>query len=761
MHLRRVSSIAKGKTYQYAQLVESYRREDGKPAVRVVKHLGKLSDDVFEAFRAALDVGRSGDAFVTRSEVARLLSGSTVANLRYLDLAVLIDCWSQWGIGTLLDESVGAQETKVSLAEVVLALTLQRCCAPGSKLEATRWVPTTALPLVRGFDIETFHCSRIHRVLNSLFDVTEALQQSLCEKYVRADGQHAVLFMDVTDTYFEGIGCPMAEQTRTKTEMPHKRCLSIVLLANEHGFPMRWKVVGGKTKDWDAMGGMLADIGKVEWLEKTPVVFDRAMGNQKTVAALKAAGALRFLTAAHITAIDSYTRGIPFTAVSDTELQGTDESYEQDIERVAQAAREAMFEEIHSGLFAIELGVAVPVAEQEKKADDASLRKRRGRHVQAAKHLQQAYLCRNKMAADKTIRVKDLAAELGITPTHLTNQLSLLHLSPLVQERILEWGDRFPFGEKDLRSLLDLPSEEQLSALDEKLAEHIGASSSISKNKKRADKEDNDDDNARIGPLRMVAYFNPQLFVDIRRRTALHCEKLQQHVETFNKDLAEAKRSRDYNATYRRFAHEVERLGYLDLFCIELVPISIKSGTGLTISSFQGSITRNEEAWRRRRRYDGFVLLLGHPDLPHTARQLVNFYRIKDTVEKDFQTIKSCIKLRPIYSYTDPKVQAHVTICMLALLLQRTLERRLKTAGLHLTAPACIEVLRTCHLNQRRSENEPLYDITQLNSAQREILVALGLEQLADDEHLRAQISPHSPAHLPPSTRKRARPSPQ
>ena len=67
MHLRRVSSKAKGKTYQYAQLVESYRREDGKPAVRVVKHLGKLSDDIFEAFRVALDIARSGDTFVSRS----------------------------------------------------------------------------------------------------------------------------------------------------------------------------------------------------------------------------------------------------------------------------------------------------------------------------------------------------------------------------------------------------------------------------------------------------------------------------------------------------------------------------------------------------------------------------------------------------------------------------------------------------------------------------------------------------------------------
>ncbi|MCK4304946.1 MAG: hypothetical protein KAY24_11980 [Candidatus Eisenbacteria sp.] len=750
MHLRRVSSKVKGRTYSYAQLVESFRREDGKPAVRVLKHLGKLSDEVFDAFRTALEAGRSGDAIITRSEVAELLSGSTLANLRYLDLAVLIDCWSQWGLSVLLDGLAEKQTMKIPLSEVALALALQRCCAPGSKLKATRWVPTTALPKLRGFDVSAFHGSRIHRALQSLFAITATLQERLCEKYAGTDGRHAVLFMDVTDTYFEGMGCSMAEQTRTKTEMPHKRCLSIVLLANEHGYPMRWKVVGGKTKDWDAMGGLLEDIGKVEWLDQTPVVFDRAMGNQKTVAALKAAGTLHFLTAAHITAIESYTKGIPFVAVRDTKLEGTDGSYEQDIQRVAQRARDAQFEEVHSRLFAIDLGVAVPVSEQETKTDDTSTRNRRGRPGQAAKHLRQARLVRNEMEADRALHLKDIAAQLGVTPKHLTNQLSLLELSPVVQERILKWDDRFPFGEKYLRSLLGLPPEEQLAILDEKLTEHRKAS--LRKKQSR-----DGDDKVTIGPLRLVAYFNPQLFVDIRRRTVEHCEKLKRHVEAFNKDLAEAKRSRDYDVTYRRFAREVERLGYLDLFAIELTPISITSKTGRIISSFQGSITRNEEAWKRRRRYDGFVLLLGHPELTHTARQLVDFYRIKDTVEKDFQTIKSCIELRPIYSYTDPKVQAHVTICMLALLLQRTLERRLRSAGQPMTAPACIDVLRTCHLNQRRADGEPLYDVTQLSTAQSEILAALGLEHLADEKSLCVRLSTPGPALPSTATARRGR----
>lgn len=750
MHLRRVTSKRKGKTYRYAQLVESYRRDDGKPAVRVIKHLGTLPDSLFDLLRTALEANRKGDTLVLGSEAAEMLSGSTLANRRYLDMAVLIDCWRHWGLSELLDELAGAQATSLSFSEVVLPLVLQRCCAPGSKVEATRWIATTALPEVLGLDTAAFHNSRVHRSLQTLYEVTGTLQQRLSERCSDQDGPFGVLFMDVTDTYFEGIGCPMAEQTRTKTEMPHKRCLGIVLLATEQGYPLRWKVVGGKTKDWHAMGGLLEDIGQVSWLQQTPVVFDRAMGNQSNVAALKARG-VHFLTAAHATAIESYTTRLPCSAVANLKLEGTDESYERDIERVAEACRCAGLEQIHRRLFAVELGIRVPASEQDRSKEATSGGQRRGRPVMAAKHLRQAHEIQGQLLADADHSLEDAAASLGITKQHLYNQLALLRLAPAVQECILQWDDRLPFGEKELRSLLTLAPDEQLAAFHERLAAHLPASSEPAASTRK---------DQSIGPLRLVAYFNPQLFVDIRRRTAEHCENLQRHVNKINSELAAAKRSRGYDSTYRKLSRELERLNYLDTFDIELTPITITSKTGRSISSFQAAITRNEKVWLRRRRYDGFVLLLAHPELPQSAKELVNFYRIKDTIEKDFQTIKSVIKLRPIYSYTDPKVQAHVTLCMLALLVQRYLEHRLRTAGLPLSTPACIDLLKTCHLNQRRSDDLPLYDITMLNAEQQEILSALGLERLADDEHLRGSITPRSSRPQPvvdPRPPRRAR----
>jgi len=135
---------------------------------------------------------------------------------------------------------------------------------------------------------------------------------------------------------------------------------------------------------------------------------------------------------------------------------------------------------------------------------------------------------------------------------------------------------------------------------------------------------------------------------------------------------------------------------------------------------------------------------VAHPDLPQTAEDVVGLYRQKDTVEKDFQTIKDTVKLRPLYHHTDPKVRAHVTLCMLALLLERTIDRRLKHSRLQTTAVACFEELQTCHLNILSSYpgSEPVYVATEPTQEQRAILRSLRMLELIDPEEVAGHIQP-------------------
>ena len=102
------------------------------------------------------------------------------------------------------------------------------------------------------------------------------------------------------------------------------------------------------------------------------------------------------------------------------------------------------------------------------------------------------------------------------------------------------------------------------------------------------------------------------------------------------------------------------------------------------------------------------------------------------------------MKLRPFYHHTDPKVRAHVTLCMLALLLERTLERRLKASGTIRTAATCFEKLEGCHLNLVRSnENlDPEYVMTEPTQDQQAIVRSLRMKALIDPIQIAESLEP-------------------
>jgi hypothetical protein len=166
-------------------------------------------------------------------------------------------------------------------------------------------------------------------------------------------------------------------------------------------------------------------------------------------------------------------------------------------------------------------------------------------------------------------------------------------------------------------------------------------------------------------------------------------------------------------------------------------------GTTTEASWCELVLTRNDEEWKRRRRLDGFAVLVAHPGLRQSAEELVQLYFSKDIVEKDFQLIKSELDLRPVRHRTDPKVRAHVSLCMLALLLQRSLEHDLTEGGLPVTAVAATQMLSTCHLNRVHPDGaQPYYTVTATTPEQRELIVALGLEHLVDDDAVEAILRP-------------------
>jgi transposase len=96
----------------------------------------------------------------------------------------------------------------------------------------------------------------------------------------------------------------------------------------------------------------------------------------------------------------------------------------------------------------------------------------------------------------------------------------------------------------------------------------------------------------------------------------------------------------------------------------------------------------------REQAYEGkYVIQTEEPNL--SAVEAVQLYKELSEVERAFANLKDVIELRPIYHRTDPRVVAHIFVAALAFLLHRTIEKKLKAAGLDLSATDALTALQT------------------------------------------------------------------
>jgi transposase len=714
-----------GKTYRYPRIAESYRDKNGKPRNKIIANLGNISRRAEENLKIAFEAARNGKSVVIAPDLPGLSEKSKIkANLRYLDIALLLEMWRKWNLSALLNDIIHDGNAKMKSSDVISALVFQRCVAPRSKSHAVEWLRTTALPELLAINFKHFNNTRIHKVLNSLHACSRELQEALPKLYESQDGKFAMTFMDVTNTYFHGRGCEMAERIKTKEGIGNKLAIGIVLLANEKGYPLRWQVVPGRMKDHQAMEEMVKNVKELPWLEKTPLIMDRAMGRETTIQGLLDSG-LYFLTAVPVNTIESYTMNLPWSIFSKIELSGRMENRTKDIQSVRQIVRaDKRMTEVDEELFIIDLG-KVYLNHQ----DMAVVQKRIDKHKEIKESLILAKTIQKNLDSKEYKNQKAAAQKLGLNLGKVTQILKLLYLSEDIQKMILESEPGFNLTYSNLKLVMkERDHHRQFELLSEILSKS----------------NDNPDQKSDSKYLRLIAYFNPQMFVDQRNRAEEHCEELSKFIETLNSELANAKRTRTRETTKRKIMRELEKKNYVEVFEISLKPTEIKTTTGKIIQSFRCNLEKKQKQWERLRRFDGFVLLVAHPDIPNSGKEIALMYRAKDAIEKDFEKIKSFLKLRPIFHHTDPKVQAHVDICMLGLLLQRTLENELKRVKISLSPQACFEILSTCHLNLIKSISDScdIYSVTESTHAQSEILDALGYSKFLDDHSIMKMITP-------------------
>jgi transposase len=143
----------------------------------------------------------------------------------------------------------------------------------------------------------------------------------------------------------------------------------------------------------------------------------------------------------------------------------------------------------------------------------------------------------------------------------------------------------------------------------------------------------------------------------------------------------------------------------------------------------------NRSLYRTQHQLDGiYVLVSNAADL--STDEIVAAYRQLIAVEDAFRVLKSLVKLRPIYHWSQRRVEAHVFICVLAYLLAKVLEHRLGRAGVPMSAARALDTLASVQAVEHRWGEATVTQLTRPSPQAAQILQALRLSDLPRILHI-------------------------
>ncbi len=238
---------------------------------------------------------------------------------------------------------------------------------------------------------------------------------------------------------------------------------------------------------------------------------------------------------------------------------------------------------------------------------------------------------------------------------------------------------------------------------------------------------------------RYILCFNPQLFSDQRNAREKNIELLENEiVPELNNELKQAKKSRQFVATKKKFEKFIVKLKLSSFLSIELKNITVIND-GSEVSSFQGELKINNEEKLETIKLDGFWMLVTNlieKDSKNkfvvSSEKALSPYREKVIIEDAFRDIKSFLEIAPVYVWLEKHVKSHYTICVLAYLINRTISNLLKKNTGELskdikTHKSVYEELENASIDEIYIKNleQSSYCLTELTQKQKEILKRL------------------------------------
>ncbi len=189
---------------QYYRIVESFRN-NGKPAIRVLAHLGRV-DDILERHQQP------------QKEVpVRISSVSAGAVTAIHHLAQEFDLAGRINRAISPDEDVQVRDA-LTVGESLVAAMIARACAPRSKRAFADWAKTTHLPDLMHFTASDLTSQHFWDQMNAVpVEKLAVIEQELVREVVRVEQlQLRALAYDTTNFYTH------IASTNLRTQLPQR-----------------------------------------------------------------------------------------------------------------------------------------------------------------------------------------------------------------------------------------------------------------------------------------------------------------------------------------------------------------------------------------------------------------------------------------------------------------------------------------------------------------------------------------------------------
>jgi transposase len=497
--------------------------------------------------------------------------------------------------------------------DLVLAMVTARILAPDSKLATTRNWQVTSVPRV--FGVGDADEDELYAAMDWLLERQDDIEAGLASRHLKEGG---LVLYDLTSSYFEGTSCALAARGYNRDGKKGKLQVNYGLLTDERGCPVAISVFDGRTVDTKTLMPQVERVRQRFGIRTLALVGDRGMISQTRIDRLKDIEGVDWVTALRSGSIKKLV--------------------EADAVQLDLFDRSNLFELSHPD-YPGERLVACrnPLLAERRAKTRLSLLEATTKELENLRNL----LDRGKIKGKERIAER-VRASIG--------------KCVLAEHLVLDIGDEdFEFQLNDRRSAAD-------ALLDAVFKRIERVRSSI----RRGTLKGRDKIGVRLERLLKKHKLEKHVRFELRddgfdvrigdRRGAADraLESLCEHLEKI-RILVKQGRFGGKDKIGMRIGKVIDRYNVAKHFVLDI------RDDGFEFS-------RNMQTIDAEAALDGIYIIRTSLDEKRlSADGAVRGYKSLGRVERAFRSIKTVdLKVRPIYHYSEPRVRAHIFLCMLA-----------------------------------------------------------------------------------------------